>query len=252
MRHGGRDDLVYGIHAVAETLKAGRRIVRSLLVVRKSPSSSGRIESILEMAAGRGIPVRWVEGGEMARKFPDREDQGIAALASPYPYSSLDEVLMGPAPRLVVALDEVQDPRNLGAVARLAAAFGAGGIITHRERSAPLSPAAVKASAGMTEHLRIASVSNLAQAVRRAKREGLWVIGLDAGATRSLYHEKMGQDMMVVLGSESRGLRRLTAELCDGLVSIPMSPICESLNVSTAAAVVLAEAARQRALAGEA
>lgn len=244
-RHEKNEQLIYGINPVYELLRAGRRNVRSLLVVNKPGKS--RIDGIVRLASSKAIPVRWIDGSEMAKRFPGREDQGIAALAEPFKYHGLDEILHGrPSPCLLLALDEIQDPQNIGAIVRSAAAFDCSGLIMHRDRSTRITPAAVKASAGMTEHVHIAAAANLASAIKRVKNEGIWVLGLDAEAHQSIYNEDLTLDIMLVLGSEGKGLRRLTSELCDTLVSIPLSDLCESLNVSTAAAVVLAEATRQR------
>lgn len=236
---------IYGIHAVFEALRAGKRSVRSLTVVRGHRSS--RLEDILDLAGRHGIPVSLVDGNEMNRRFPGREDQGVVASVDPYPYGDLDDVLHSQgAARLLMALDEVQDPQNLGALIRSSVAFGVGGLILPRNRSALVTPAVVRASAGMTEHLTVAVVPNLATAIRRIKESGVWVFGLDGRADRSLYMEDLTQDLMFVMGSEGKGLRRLTAGLCDRLLRIPLSKSCESLNVSSASAVALAEAARQR------
>lgn len=248
MKQGRKErppDIVYGVHAVREALRAGKRAVRSLTVVRNHRGR--RIEEILGLAGARGIPVTLTEGSEMTRRFPGREDQGVAARVDPYPYGSLDDVLGSPdGPRLLVALDEVQDPHNLGAVIRCAVAFEAGGLILPANRSTLVTPAVVRASAGMTERLTVVVVPNLATAIRTIKQGGVWVFGLDGRADRSIYKEDLTRDLMFVLGSEGKGLRRLTADLCDGLLRIPLSQGCESLNVSAASAVGLAEAARQR------
>jgi 23S rRNA (guanosine2251-2'-O)-methyltransferase len=247
MKKARRDrpsDTVYGIHAVQEAMSAGKRAVLSITVVKNHRSRG--LEDILAEAGRRGIPVTLVEGSDMSRQYPGREDQGAAARIAPYPYGALDDVLDPRGPRLLLALDEVQDPQNLGAVIRSAVAFGAGGLILPKNRSALVTPAVVKASAGMSEHLTVVLVSNLATAIRTVKERGVWVFGLDGGAKRSLYSEDLTRDLMFVMGSEGKGLRRLTAELCDGMLRIPLSKSCQSLNVSAAAAVGLAEAARQR------
>ena len=237
-------DMVYGTHALWETLRAGKRAVLSLTVVKGHRGR--RLEEILDEAGRRGIPVTLIDGNEMSRRYPNREDQGVVARVEPYPCGSLDDALASKAPRLLLALDEVQDPQNLGALIRSAVAFGVGALILPRSRSASVTPAVVRASAGMTEHLNVVVVSNLATALRTIKERGVWVFGLDGRADRILYREDLTQDLMFVMGSEGKGLRRLTAELCDGMLRIPLSPGCESLNVSAAAAVGLAEAARQR------
>ncbi|MFH1437161.1 MAG: 23S rRNA (guanosine(2251)-2'-O)-methyltransferase RlmB [Pseudomonadota bacterium] len=244
------DNTIYGINPVLEALESGKRKIHRLLVVKNR--GNRRIDGIVDLARKRGIEVRMTDGREMSLRFPERQDQGVAAETSPFAYSSLEDVLSERRrPCLLAALDEIQDTRNLGAIVRSAAAFGADGVIIHADRCAGVTPVTVKASAGMTERVSIARVVNLAAAIRRARDEGIWVLGLDAGSPDNVYNEDLTADVMFVLGSEGKGLRKLTASLCDGLVSIPVSSKCESLNVSTAAAVVLAEAARQRTVAAE-
>ena len=147
---------------------------------------------------------------------------------------------------LIVALDQVQDPHNLGAVARSAEAAGADGLVIPGRRSASVTPAAAKASAGAVEHLPIARVSNLAEYLARAKDEGAWVYGADADAPTTYTATDLTGKVVLVLGSEGSGLRRLVAERCDGLISIPLRGRVGSLNVSAAAAALLFEAVRQR------
>ena len=239
------DNTIYGINPVFEALKSGRRKIHRILVVKNRENR--RIDGIVDLARSRGIEIRLTDGREMSKKFPERQDQGVVAKTSPYAYSSLDGLLGDRrSPCLLAALDAIQDTRNLGAIVRSAAAFDADGIIVHADRCAGVTPVTVKASAGMTEHVNIAKVANLATAIRRVKDEGIWVLGLDADSPAGLYNEDLTADIMFVMGSEGKGLRKLTASLCDNLISIPVSSKCESLNVSTAAAVVLAEAARQR------
>jgi 23S rRNA (guanosine2251-2'-O)-methyltransferase len=239
-----RGDTIYGANAVREVLRAGRRRVGEVMVVR---DREGRHEQTLSLAREAGVRVTAVEPRRMAERFAGRQDQGIAARVAPYPYVTMDELLDGAVrPLFVVALDEVQDPHNLGAVIRSAVALGAGGVVIHRDRCARVTAAAVKASAGMTEHARVARVTNLARALERVRRASAWVLGLTRDAPRTIYEQDLRDDVAIVLGGEGRGLRRLTRKRCDALLSIPLDPRCDSLNVASAAAVALAEAARQR------
>ncbi len=167
----------------------------------------------------------------------------MAALVGDYPYVSADELL---GADLLVVLDEVSDPHNLGAVARSALAAGAGGLVVPRHRAAHVTPAAVKASAGTLELLPVAIVANVALFLTKAKKGGLWVYGAAAGADRSYLELDLRDRAVLVLGSEGRGLRPLVARTCDELAQIPMAPPVDSLNVSVAAAVLLFEARRQR------
>ncbi len=237
------EEMLFGANAVTEALRARRRRIHEIHLV--SGRSSERLESIRELASCAKVGVFDEPPGFFRDRFPDREDQGVAARVGPYPYADLDGLLTV-RPALLVALDQVQDPRNLGAIARSAVAFGATGMVIHKDRCATVTPACVKASAGMTEHIRIALVVNLARALAQARDAGLVALGLDGASRRSIFDEDLAADTIIVVGSEKSGLRRLTREGCDALVGIPMAKACESLNVSVAAAVVLAEAARQR------
>jgi len=239
------EDLIHGIHPVIETLRAGRRRVHEVMLVRDR--GGARLDELRRLAREARVTVRGVDARFMREQFPNREDQGVAARAAPYPYVDLDELLASvPRPALLVALDEITDTGNLGAIVRSAVAMGAHGVIIHKDRSASITPAAVRASAGMTEHLSIARVTNLARAMDRVRDRGIWIRGLDGDAAQTLYEEDLTADTLIVMGSEEKGMRRLTRERCDSVLRIPMDARCPSLNVSTAAAVALAEARRQR------
>jgi 23S rRNA (guanosine2251-2'-O)-methyltransferase len=170
--------------------------------------------------------------------------QGVAASVEPYPYSGLEEILSIPDP-LVLVLDGVTDPRNLGAVLRAADGAGASGVIIPKDRAVGVTAAAVKASAGASEHVLVARVTNLRRAVDTMKEAGLWIYAAEAGGTPYTELDLAGA-VALVLGSEGRGVRRLVREGCDGTVSIPMLGGVESLNVSVASAVLLYEARRRR------
>jgi 23S rRNA (guanosine2251-2'-O)-methyltransferase len=168
----------------------------------------------------------------------------VAAQVGPYPYVELEDLLATPDP-LVVVLDGVTDPHNLGAVLRVAEGAGASGVVIPKDRAAGVTAAAVKASAGASEHVPIARVTNLRRAIDRMKEAGLWVYAAEVGGTPYTELDLTGP-VGLVLGSEGRGMRRLVREGCDGAVSIPMLGAVGSLNVSVAAAVLLYEARRQR------
>jgi 23S rRNA (guanosine2251-2'-O)-methyltransferase len=235
---------VEGRRAVLELLRAGRREVRSVAMssaVRDDPA----LDEIRERA-GRALKV----------VPPDRIDalarsdvpQGVVATAAPLRPADLDALLDAPD-AFVVALDGVSDPRNLGAVARAAETAGATGLLLPRHRSARITPVVAKTAAGAIEHLPIALTGGIPTALDRARRAGCWTIGLDVAADdRSLFDlELADQPLVLVLGSEGRGLARLTSARCDVLVSIPMRGAISSLNVSAAAALACHEIARRRA-----
>ncbi len=193
-----------------------------------------------------GLAVRTCASRELDELTGSREHQGVAVQVDPYMYAAEDAVL---AADLVLALDEVSDPRNLGAAARSALAAGAGGLVVTKHRSAAVTPAAVKASAGTIEHLAVAQVTNMVALLRRAKDLGFWVYGAAGEAGQSYLDLDLEGRVILVLGAECRGLRPLVARTCDALGSIPMDPRVESLNVSVAAALFLYEARRQRSAA---
>jgi 23S rRNA (guanosine2251-2'-O)-methyltransferase len=182
---------------------------------------------------------------ELARLAGSPDHQGVVAEVDPYPYADPDSLLHRPD-ALVVALDQVQDPRNLGAVCRSAEAVGAAGLVIPSRRSAAVTAAVCKASAGAVEHLPVSRVTNLADWLGRAKDSGAWVYGAEVSAATPYTQADLSGKLVLVLGSERTGLRRRVSEACDLLISIPAGGRVRSLNVSAAAAVLLFEAARQR------
>ncbi len=186
-----------------------------------------------------------LEAGELTRMAGSPDHQGVVAEVDPYPYADPDRLLETPN-ALVVALDQVQDPRNLGAVCRSAEAAGASGVVIPARRSAAVTAVACKASAGAVEHLPVARVGNLADWLARAKAAGAWIYGAEASAAALYSQADLAGRVVLVLGSEGKGLRRRVAESCDLLVSIPVWGRVASLNVAAAAAVLLFEAVRQR------
>jgi 23S rRNA (guanosine2251-2'-O)-methyltransferase len=182
---------------------------------------------------------------ELTRLAGSPDHQGFVAEVDPYPYAEAAELLQRPE-ALIVALDQVQDPRNLGAVCRSAEAAGAAGVVIPERRSASVTPAACKAAAGAVEHLPVARVRNLADWLADAKKAGAWIYGADADGETPHTQADLTGKAVLVLGSEGRGLRPRVAGACDLLVSVPMRGRVESLNVSATAAVLLFESVRQR------
>jgi 23S rRNA (guanosine2251-2'-O)-methyltransferase len=243
-RAGLGGEQVEGRRAVLELLRAGRRAVRTVSV-----SSSARDDSTLdEIRELAGPALNMVAAERIDTLARTDAPQGVIARAAPLPVADLDERLEDPN-AFVVALDGVSDPRNLGSVARVAETAGATGLVLPRHRSAPITPTVTKAAAGALEYLPIALVGGIPAALERAGRAGCWTVGLDAAAgDRSLFDLDLAdQPLVLVLGSEGRGLARLTSARCDVLVSIPMYGSIESLNVAAAAAVACHEIARRRA-----
>jgi len=230
-------EIIYGVHPVIEALRGGRRKVFEVL------DATGN-EEIGRAARERGTPVKKVPRPEVEKIARDGVHQGVAARVEAYPYTDLDGVLYVPEP-LVVVLDGITDPRNLGAILRVADGAGASGVVIPKDRAAGVTPVAVKASAGASEHVPVARETNLRRAIDRMKKAGVWVYAAEVGGTAHTDLDLVGP-VGLVLGSEGRGVRRLVREGCDGAVSVPMLGAVGSLNVSVAAAVLLYEARRQR------
>ncbi|MDT4900249.1 MAG: rRNA (guanosine2251-2-O)-methyltransferase [Pseudonocardiales bacterium] len=245
----GAAELLVGRNPVAEALRA--KIPATALYLAHGVEADERITEAVRLAANRNIALLEVSRAELDRRTGGILHQGIALQVPPYHYRELHDVLAqaadsGTAP-LLVALDGVTDPRNLGAIIRSAVAFGAHGVVIPERRSAGITATAWRTSAGTAAKLPVAQVTNLVRALKECKDAGLFVVGLDAdGSTMVDDLEMSTEPLVVVVGSEGRGLSRLVGETCDLTVSIPMAPAAESLNASVAAAVTLAEVARRR------
>jgi 23S rRNA (guanosine2251-2'-O)-methyltransferase len=216
--------IVYGRNAVREALRGRRRVHR--VWATKAAARNGWADAVV------------VAAEEIARRSGSDAHQGVCAEVDPYPYADADALLATPDP-VIVALDEVTDPQNLGAVCRTAECAGATGVVIPERRSAEVTPAVCKASAGAVEHLAVARVRNLADFLAAAKRAGCWCYGAAAGATTPYTAPDYSGGVILVLGAEGRGLRPRVARACDELVSLPLRGRLESLNVSAAAAVLL-------------
>jgi 23S rRNA (guanosine2251-2'-O)-methyltransferase len=218
---------VYGINPVREALRGPRAVERVWAT-----------EKLAREEWLRAAPVTVAAAGEIAERCGSPDHQGVCARVEPYHYADAATLLAGDAP-LLVALDEVTDPQNLGAIARTAEVAGATGLVIPQRRSAEVTPAVCKASAGAVEHLAIARVRNLADFLGEAKAAGCWCYGADAGAGVAYDAPDYSGGVVVVLGAEGRGLRPRVASACDELVAIPQRGRIDSLNVSAAAAVLL-------------
>ena len=235
------------IHAVREAL-AARRPVQSVLIARGRHGD--RLEEIVRLARRNGVSLRFEARPQIDRAAGTRDHQGVVALIAREASVSLEELLAGDgsaASGLLVLLDGVEDPQNLGAIIRTALAAGAAGVVLPERRAAGLTDAAVRASAGAAAHLRVARVINLARAMEEIKRAGYWVVGLDERAERRYTDIDLSEPVALVLGGEGNGLHQLVKERCDFVVTIPATGPVRSLNVSVAAGVVLFEVVRQRA-----
>jgi 23S rRNA (guanosine2251-2'-O)-methyltransferase len=231
------------VHAVYEALASRRLPIERIHVAREAHST--KVKDILDLARERGVPIRKEERFVLDRLAEGAVHQGIIAVSSALSYADFDDLFKTDNP-LVVVLDGVEDPHNLGAVMRTAEACGASGIVVTERHSAPLSAAVVKASAGAAVYVPIVRVKNLVTAIDKMKERGLWVAGVDAAGTQDWTGFDYKRPVALVLGGEHRGLRRLVREHCDVVVRLPMFGKIASLNVSVAAGVLLYEVVRQR------
>jgi 23S rRNA (guanosine2251-2'-O)-methyltransferase len=243
---------VFGIHTVGALLAHDPRQVTGLWVL--ASRKDARLERIVEAAVWAGLPVHPSARAELDTLAPGARHQGVVAAVreGPVPFgeSDLEAMVAGSAGvPLVLVLDGVQDPHNLGACLRTADAAGALAVVAPRDRAVGLTPAARKVASGAAESVPFVQVTNLARALRTLKDAGLRVVGAAGDAGQSLYDADLAGPLALVVGGEGTGLRRLTRETCDALVRIPMAGSVESLNVSVAAALCLYESVRQRAFA---
>ncbi len=240
MAPAGIGNRVEGLHAVAAAVAAGR-VTR--LDVARSRLRRPEVGEVVAAARAAGAEIREVEDVAGETDAP----QGLVAHARPLPQVSLDEALARTMPPALLVLDHLEDPRNVGAIARSAAAAGLGGIVVPTRRAAPLGATAFKAAAGALERLAVVTVSSIADAVADLKRRQVWTVGLDSGAATPLFGlGLLAEPVAVVVGAEGGGLGRLVAERCDVLASIPLAAGVESLNASVAAALAAFEVARAR------
>jgi 23S rRNA (guanosine2251-2'-O)-methyltransferase len=240
------DDLLWGIHPILEMLRLQPKKVREVVI--QQGRSGGKIQEIIALAQEQGVKVRFLPGQRFPSS-PDKTHQGVLAKTAPVATCSLHELLKTAKEEeqpLIVALDCIQDPHNLGAIIRTAAAAGATGIILPKDRSAPLNATAAKAAAGAMAHLKLCLVTNLVTALQSVKEKGFWVYGAAGEAKRTVYESKFVGSVCLVIGGEDKGMRPLVREHCDELVSIPMAGSLNSLNASVAAGVILFEIVRQR------
>jgi 23S rRNA (guanosine2251-2'-O)-methyltransferase len=234
--------LIYGLHAVTEAMRA-RRVTRLLHVRGGGP----RIDALVARAHELRIPVETADRRHLDQLTREGVHQGVAADVQPTAVYTLEEIVgdVDPPP-LVVVLDAIEDPQNVGAILRTADAAGVSGVIRQARHAAPLEGATAKASAGAVSHVRIATVVNISRALDELKDRNVWTVGLDAGASERYDEVDYTLPTAVVFGAEGSGLRRLVRETCDRVVAIPMAGAVSSLNVSVAAGIVLFEAVRQR------
>jgi 23S rRNA (guanosine2251-2'-O)-methyltransferase len=236
--------VVYGVHPVLETIKAGKRRIERVYVSR-SPSVERHLSPLLEST---DIPITRISPNDMLSIAGSPHHQGLAARVGPFPYVDLEDVASENVPGSgpIIILDEIQDPANLGSILRSAECLGAKAVILSKDRSCSITPVAEKAAAGASAHIPVARVVNLVRAIEKLKDSGFWAYAADAKAEATCYSVDLTGKVALVLGSEGKGIRRLVLEKCDAVLSIPMNGKVGSLNVAQTAAILLAEALRQR------
>lgn len=238
---------IWGRHPVLEALRAGA--ARKVLVA-EGRRAAPILDEIRAAASAAGVQVREVPPGEIERLAPLESTQGVAAEIIERrlrDVADLLKVVAGrPEPPFLLALDQIQDPHNVGALLRTADAAGVQGVIMPERRSAPISGTVARVSAGAVSHLPIVQAKNLARALDEVRAAGIWIAGLDGGATQTIFEADLRGPIAIVVGSEAEGLRRLTRERCDFSLRIPMHGAIESLNASVAGGITLYEVTRQR------
>ncbi len=238
-------EILFGLHPVEEALRSGTRKFDHICIARERQDV--RLEKLIQACRDAGVKLRLDTRDQLTKLARSEAHQGVVAIVRERQFLDLDDLLKGAKrDRLLLALDGVEDPQNLGALLRTAEGAGVDGVVVTERRSAPLSPVAVKASAGAAEHVKIARVVNLVRTLEELKQRDLWIIGLDERGTMDYDQFDFSVGCVLVLGREGAGLHDLVRRTCDHLLRIPMAGRVASLNVSAAGAVVLYEAARQR------
>ncbi len=241
--------LIYGIRPVQAALKANPELIKELLISRKSKSSP--VSEVIAEAKRHHIKCVHVPKNVLEKRTGTSKHQGIAALVEEYRYVDLEVFLKnvktyGPDAPLIVALDEIQDPHNLGAIIRSVNFFGGHGVIIPKDRSVSVSPTVAKTSAGAFSFTPVIRVINLVRALEQLKEADFWVLGMSPDAEQDIFDVDLTMPLVIVVGNERRGLRRLVKEHCDILAQIPVLGDVESLNASVATGIALAETIRQR------
>ena len=255
-RHRGPREMVtggewiYGRNPVEEALAAGRRTASEIVLPPGGPDEDEQLQRIRDEAHSRRLVIRTMERDQLDRLTRFGHHQGVALKTTGYPYVGFEEIVRAADEdenALVVVLDHLEDPQNVGSILRTAAAVGATGVIIPEDRACGITPAAVRASAGGSEYLKVAHVVNLVRAIEALKEAGLWFTGLDWGADAKKYTEVDFKGRVgLVVGAEGAGISRLVREKCDFIAELPMPGGFESLNAGVAVAVTMYEVLRQR------
>ena len=242
-------DVLVGRNAVTEALKAGRSINKILVA---EGDHEGSVREIIALAKEHGVTFQTVARSKIDAIAPGMRHQGVLAYVAPVDYVDLDEILKraeekGEAPFLLL-LDELEDPHNLGALLRTADATGVHGVLIPKRRAVPLTATVAKTSAGAIEYVPVARIGNIAQTLKKLKEKGFWVAGADMDGSQNYYEADLTGPLVLVVGSEGKGMSRLTKEQCDFIVKMPMVGKINSLNASVAGSILMYESMRQRLL----
>ncbi len=242
------DDIIYGVNSITEALRGNRKVFELFL----AEGADRRLEPLAQLAGEKGVPVRRRDRGSLMRLSGSEHHQGAVLRVEPYPYAELSDVMdvwkgSGEA-GLILVLDGIQDPHNLGALIRSAACAGVHGVIIPQDRAVGVTPTVEKVAAGGVGAVAVARVANISQALESLKKEGFWVYGAAGGVGESLYKQDFRGHTALVIGGEGEGVRPLVRKHCDLLLSIPLKGAISSLNASVAGGVILFEAVRQRNL----
>ncbi|MBE6080892.1 MAG: 23S rRNA (guanosine(2251)-2'-O)-methyltransferase RlmB [Veillonella sp.] len=239
-------DYIVGRNAVREALRSGRTIQRLFITNDKV---QGSLQEIIGLAKDKGIELRRVDDKQLSKYADGVVHQGVVALAAPVKFADLGEVLQNwPSDKapLLILLDGIEDPHNMGAIIRTAECCGATAVLIPKRHTAPINATVAKTSAGALESIPLVQVGNVAQTIEELKKQGFWVLGAHMEGQQTLYQADLTSPLVLVIGNEGKGLSRLTKERCDFLVTIPMYGRINSLNASVAAAILMYEAVRQR------
>jgi 23S rRNA (guanosine2251-2'-O)-methyltransferase len=242
-----KSDVIYGINPVLEALRAERQILNAVLIA--GGKQGGGIRSLSQLAREKGVPVQVRPKEALSRLAKTEHHQGVIGLPGDSLYASFEDLLRSvraaQGGALVLILDGIEDPQNLGSLIRTAEACGALGVIIPKDRAVGITPAVVKVSAGAIVHIPVIRVTNLASTLEELKKEGLWIVGADARGEKKLYEMKFDMNVGLIIGSEGKGIRPLVLKKCDYTISIPIKGKVSSLNAAIAGAVILFEILRQ-------
>lgn len=240
--------IIYGIHPVREALRSPSVLLRKIMISAQAPSPS--LQAVIDLARRRGVALTFTERETLNRMAKGNPHQNVIAILEETPYADLEEIVTRSkqqgAKALLLILDGIQDPQNLGSLIRTGLGCGAQGVIIPKDRAAGITPVVAKASAGAVAHMPVARVTNIATTIDRLKKEGIWIYGASGEAKDRIYDLDLTIDLAIVIGAEGKGIRPLVKKKCDRLFSIPMKGSVSSFNASVSGGMILYEVMRQR------